>query len=369
MSRIQVFDDWIGLFHDWQKAIGLDHPEVKSFAFEAKYGDLKDARIGFGDYRGEPKWESVRQIPDQRIRDALLNLIVYQGDTEFGSVEQQRFLFETAPSDYDLKSLARVMSEEMRHGWQMCHILVNHFGTTGKIEAQKLLERRAWQKTRLLGSFNENVDTWVDFFVYTEFVDRDGKFQLTMLADSAFVPLARSMGPMLHEESFHLGTGHTGLQRIIRGGRVGTPLLQKFLNKWLPTAFDLFGTDHSSTAHWCYVWGLKGRFDESPDTPADRDALNEGARALYVAECHDLIERLNRIVPEGEPPLYVPDPRFHRAIGKHAGAPYSVTGELLDAADYDRHLREVLPSEEETARVRDLQRDPAWIAPKTQAAA
>jgi len=36
-------------------------------------------------------------IPDQRIRDALLNLIVYQGDTEFASVEQQRNLLTARP--------------------------------------------------------------------------------------------------------------------------------------------------------------------------------------------------------------------------------------------------------------------------------
>ena len=112
------------------------------------------------------------------------------------------------------------MVEEMRHGWQMCHLLVNHFGETGKIEARKLLERRSWQNNRLLGSFNVDVDNWVDFFTYTEFVDRDGKFQLNMLSTSGFAPLARSMGPMLREEGFHLGTGHMGLQRIAKAGRV-----------------------------------------------------------------------------------------------------------------------------------------------------
>ena len=112
------------------------------------------------------------------------------------------------------------MVEEMRHGWQMCHLLVNYFGETGKIEARKLLERRSWQNNRLLGSFNVDVDNWVDFFTYTEFVDRDGKFQLNMLSTSGFAPLARSMGPMLREEGFHLGTGHMGLQRIVKGGRV-----------------------------------------------------------------------------------------------------------------------------------------------------
>src|SRR2546425_10003101 len=81
-------------------------------------------------------------IPDRRIRDAALNLIVYQGDTEFASVEQQRRLFETAPSRYDYLSLVRVMTEEMRHGWQMSHLLITQFGRSGRIEAQKLLERR-----------------------------------------------------------------------------------------------------------------------------------------------------------------------------------------------------------------------------------
>ena len=162
----------------------------------------------------------MTQIPHQPIRDALLNLIVYQGDTEFASVEQQRHLLDTSPSDYDTDSVCRIMTEEMRHGWQMCHLLVNHFGETGKVEARKLLERRSWQNNRLLGSFNVDVDNWVDFFTYTEFVDRDGKFQLNMLSTSGFAPLARSMGPMLREEGFHLGTGHMGLQRIARAGRV-----------------------------------------------------------------------------------------------------------------------------------------------------
>ena len=167
----------------------------------------------------------------------------------------------------------------MRHGWQMCHLLVNHFGETGKIEARKLLERRSWQNNRLLGSFNVDVDNWVDFFTYTEFVDRDGKFQLNMLSTSGFAPLARSMGPMLREEGFHLGTGHMGLQRIVKAGRVPAPLLQKYINKWLSTAYDLFGKDSSSSAEWFYVWGVKGRYDEAKQAGRARQGAPERALA------------------------------------------------------------------------------------------
>ncbi len=365
MKKIATFDDWIDAFRSWQKDIDLRLPRYTDYAFEAKYGDLKSDQIEYGDFHGQKKWERVTQIPHQPIRDALLNLIVYQGDTEFASVEQQRNLLETSPSDYDTDSVCRIMTEEMRHGWQMCHLLVNHFGETGKIEARKLLERRSWQNNRLLGSFNVDVDNWVDFFTYTEFVDRDGKFQLNMLSTSGFAPLARSMGPMLREEGFHLGTGHMGLQRIARAGRVAPALMQKYVNKWVSTAYDLFGKDSSSSAEWFYVWGLKGRYDEARQTEEpDKAHLNEFSRELYRQEVEKLLDGISRFLPESAPPLEAPNLKFHRAIGEFAGQTWSVRGDLLTPEQYEAHLAETLPTAEEKRFVADLMREPDWIAPR-----
>jgi benzoyl-CoA 2,3-dioxygenase component B len=363
MSRIRTMDDWVDYFHAWLDDIGMTSADVRDYRFQALYGDLPTDEIIHGDFKGQKRWERVMEVPDQRVRDALLNLIVYQGDTEFASVEQQRFLFDTAPNDYDLKCLVRVMTEEIRHGYQMCDVLLRHFGDSGRVEAQKLLERRAFKNTRLLGSFNVNVDNWVDFFVYTQFVDRDGKFQLKMLSYSSFAPLARSMGPMLKEESFHLGTGNNGLRRIVQAGKIPIPLLQKFFNKWIPTAYDLFGNDESSSAHWAYVWGLKGRFDEDVNpSPADRAHLNETSRGLYYEEVGGLVDALNRLIPDGQPRLYRPDLRFHRAIGKHVGESWSVFGDRLSDEDHARHLAEVLPSTEDVAQLTALTRSGDWIA-------
>src|SRR2546422_5295142 len=69
-----------------------------------------------------------------------------------------------------------------------------------------------------------------------------------MLSVSAFDPLSRSMNPMLKEESFHLGTGNNGLLRIVKAGKMPPEVIQRFFYKWIPTAFDLFGTDNSSSA-------------------------------------------------------------------------------------------------------------------------
>ena len=110
-ARISTFDDWVDLFRAWRKDIGVDYPEIANYKFEAKFGPTRSNEIEFGAFKGNPKWRRVIDIPDQRIRDACQNLIVYQGDTEFASVEQQRRLFENSPSEHDRQSLCRVVTE------------------------------------------------------------------------------------------------------------------------------------------------------------------------------------------------------------------------------------------------------------------
>ena len=370
LHKIGTFSDWIGIFNEWRQEVGVDHDQIKNFKFDTLYGAIETDEITFGYYKGRNKWENLRQVPTQQMRDALMNMIVYQGDTEFASVEQQRNLFETAPTEYDRRAITRVMIEEMRHGWQMCALLIDFFGSSGKVEAQKMLERRAFENKRLLGTFNVDVDNWLDFFTYTDFVDRDGKFQLQMLKYSSFAPLGRSTSYMLREEAFHMGTGHDGLRRVVEAGVIPRRLLQKYLNKWISSSFDLFGTDHSSSAHWAYVWGIKGRYDElQNDKAADLDDLNDYSRHLYRQEVSGLVERLNTFLKPGEKKFYTPDIRFNRSIGRWAGQKYNCeTGELLDDRAYEQHCEENLPSAKDEALLLDIIRnEKKWIKEKTGA--
>jgi benzoyl-CoA 2,3-dioxygenase component B len=368
--RIGTFSDWVGVFEEWRQEIGVNTDEIQAFKFDTLYGAIETSEIQFGHYKGKAKWETLRQVPTQNMRDALLNMIVYQGDTEFASVEQQRKLFETAPSDWDRRALTRVMIEEMRHGWQMCALLIEHFGQTGKVEAQKMLERRAFENTRLLNAFNEEVDNWMDLYAYTDFVDRDGKFQLQMLKYSAFAPLGRSMSYMLREEAFHMGTGDNGLRRVVEAGVVPTWLIQKYLNKWISESYDLFGTDHSSSAHWAYVWGIKGRYDEPKNQAvADLDDINDYNRKLYHDEVAGLVARFNIALPEGEKSLYAPDIHFNRTIGRWAGQKFHPeTGEAVEEKEYAQRLAEWLPTEADKKLLKDIiASEKKWIAPKTGA--
>src|SRR6476646_6518601 len=328
IMKIGSFSDWEGLFKGWREEIGVNHDDIRNFKFDTLYGTIETDEISFGYYKGRNKWENVRQIPTQNMRDALMNLIVYQGDTEFASVEQQRWLFETAPSDYDRSSLTRVMIEEMRHGWQMCALLIDHFGTTGKVEAQKMLEY------------------------------------------SAFAPLGRSMSYMLREEAFQMGTGNTGLARIAEAGVVPGWLMQKYLNKWISSAYDLFGTDHSSSAHWAYTWGLKGRYDElKNETAPDLDNLNDYNRHLYRDECVGLVKRISAGQRPGSTELYCPDIKFNRMIGRWKGQMFHPqTGEPMDEKEYKQQLATWIRTEAEKKLMMDIiGSEKKWIAPKAGA--
>lgn len=370
----KTWDDWINNFEQWQDTVGYKREWMGDFDLSIQFdweraGDV----IEFGDYEGRAKWERSLQVPHQSMRDALISMITVQGDTEFASVEQQRHLLATAPTDYDRYAAARIMAEEQRHGWQMAYLLMTYFGQQGRREAQKLLERNAQDGDRLLGAFNRPMPHWLDFFCYTMFVDRDGKFQLGMLSTSAFKPLAASMGPMLKEESFHLGTGSNGLRRIIRAGIVPLDMLQRYINKWVCTAHDLFGVDESSSAHWAYVWGVKGRWDERKKLEAgveiDKATLNEEARGHYHSEIVREVEKLCGYLPEGAAELYVPHENFNREIGTFKRQRMTVEGTAFEGSDteWDAYMKAHMPTAEDEETLKDLFKQ-QWVAEKPMTA-
>ena len=217
-------------------------------------------QIGFGDFTGQAVWQDV---PGE-FRSTFRRLIVTQGDTEPASVEQQRLLGHTAPSLYDLRNLFQVNVEEGRHLWAMVYLLHAYFGRDGREEAEELLARHSGDpdKPRILGTFNEPMDDWLSFFMFTYFTDRDGKFQLKRLAESAFDPLARTTRFMLTEEAHHMFVGETGVGRVIKRtlevmkeldtddvatlrqpACIDLPTVQKFMNFWFTTSLDLFGSE------------------------------------------------------------------------------------------------------------------------------
>src|ERR671915_1537416 len=234
-------------------------------------------RIGFGDFFGNPVWQ---EVPGE-FRNQLRRLIVTQGDTEPASVEQQRWLGQRCPSLYDLRNLFQVNVEEGRHLWAMVYLLHSYFGRDGRDEAEELLARQSGNrdKPRILDAFNEPIENWLDFFMFTMFTDRDGKSQLLSLSESSLDPLSRTTRFMLTEEAHHMFVGEAGIARILertcqlmkesgfsedvrRLGGIDLATIQKYVNFWFSQSLDLHGSEVSSNAANYFTNGLKGRAEE-----------------------------------------------------------------------------------------------------------
>jgi len=369
--------------------------------------------IPFGDHRGEPAWQDV---PGEH-RANLRRIIVTQGDTEPASVEQQRHLGLTAPSQYDLRNLFQVNVEEGRHLWAMVYLLHRYFGRDGREEAEALLERRSGDRDnpRILGAFNERTPDWLAFFMFTYFTDRDGKFQLNALAESGFDPLARTTKFMLTEEAHHMFVGEAGVARVVQrtcevmnalrtddpaqvraAGAIDLPTIQRYLNFHYSVTIDLFGADQSSNAATFYSSGLKGRFEEGrrdddhklkgatykvlqlregrlveTDVPM-LNALNEVLRDEFIRDSVAGVGRWNKVIEKAGRPerLVVPHKAFNRRIGALAGVRIAPDGRVVDASEWAARESEWLPGEDDRRFVASLMgrvvepgRFANWIAP------
>lgn len=366
--------------------------------------------IGFGDEIGEKIWH---EVPGEH-RFALRRLIVTQADTEPASVEQQRLLGLTCPSLYDLRNLFQVNVEEGRHLWAMVYLLHSYFGRDGRDEADELLARRSGNSDnpRILNTFNEPIEDWLSFFMFTTFTDRDGKFQLLALAESSFDPLARTCRFMLTEEAHHLFVGQTGVQRVIRRtcelmlehdtedvgrfGGIDLKLLQKYINFWYSSSIDLFGSEISSNAANYFAAGLKGRaYEEKLFTehkacgqthpvdlmlngkPATKDialrsAMNEVLRDAYTHDCQKALDKWNKEVAAHHInfTFSLPHRRFNRTVGEFASWHFDPTGLLLDAEQWSLAQEKWLPTAKERHFVKSLMKAvtkpglmAGWIAP------
>jgi benzoyl-CoA 2,3-dioxygenase component B len=294
--------------------------------------------------------------------------------------------------------------EEGRHLWAMVYLLHSYFGRDGRDEAEELLARQSGNrdKPRILDAFNEPIDNWLDFFMFTMFTDRDGKSQLLSLSESSLDPLSRTTRFMLTEEAHHMFVGETGVARILdrtcqlmkqsgysgdvrKVGGIDMPTIQKFINLWFSLSLDLHGNEISTNAASYFANGLKGRaFEEKWDdhkvTEAIYDlevardgrlerreipmrtAMNEVLRDWYVSDCQAGVTRWNKILERHgfSDRLRLPDRKFNRGIGMFSSLHFDPQGHALTDEAWAARRHEWLPSDRDRDYLLSIMNEPVY---------
>ena len=436
--RLQrALESWQPKFIDWWKQLGpavpthdvylrtaisvgrdgwahYDHVPMEEYRWGIFLAERDpERRVAFGQHKGELAWQTV---PGE-YRAELMRLITIQGDTEPASVEQQRVLGATAPSLYDMRNLFQVNVEEGRHLWAMVYLLHAYFGREGREEAEQLLKRNSGDadSPRILGAFNEETTDWLQFFMFTYFTDRDGKYQLGTLKESAFDPLARTCEFMLKEEAHHMFVGTTGVQRVVERtaalmvehstediwqyGAIPLAVIQKYLNFQFAVSMDLFGSEQSTNAGKYYTSGLKGRWGETrrkddhvllgeqrqmttiedgvfvQKTVPLLGALNLDLRDEYVADCENGVRRWNQALEDAglAQRLTLPHEGFFRKVGTYAAHAVTPLGEVISKEAFASRQDQWVPTDTDREQVAALMQpvyEPGvfagWIAPPAQ---
>ena len=359
------------LTHNWGKYF----PSQTPFQLVAKVRSLPSDTIEYGRFAGKTKFERAGEMVGNMFYSAR-DIIRAQASTELGSIEQHRLTLEEAPIDEMKVSVLRIMAEELRHAYQMFWVL-NHDPSWKKPGhpdiAQETMDELLSMHlgTHVLDAFNIPFLNFLDNVVFATVIDLVGKYQLEMQKVFSYAPMARSMGPMLSEEGFHIGSGRSFLRelavRATKGiGNHSIDDIQKTLNVWLPRGVEMFGNERGGET--AVAFGFKDRnngtaqseyFNEVkelieltnvaiaqvkvPNIPAP------DARSL-VREVQDTQEPVRGIRPEDL--LFVPDMKFFRQRGMEEiiFLPYDVYGNLLSehgkpvsGEKYLDYLKSVLP--------------------------
>ena len=357
---------------NWTKFYASQTP----FQLFAKIGKLPSDQINHGRMAGQPRIERAGEMVGNMFYSAR-DIIRAQASTELGSIQQHRLTLEEAPTDQMKMAVLRIMAEELRHGYQMFWVL-DHDHSWKKpghpdIASETMDELLSMELgDHVLDAFNIPFVNFLDNVVFATVIDLVGKYQLEMQRVFSYAPMARSMGPMLSEEGFHIGSGRGFLKELALGatsdsGRYSIDDIQKALNAWTPRGVEMFGNERGGET--AVSFGFKDRNNGTAQAEYHGevrevielinvaivqakvgDLTAPDARSL-VREIQDTGETIKGVSPRDL--LFVADVKFFRSRGMEdiVYMPYDVNGNLMTAdgkpvsgEKYLAYLETVLPA-------------------------
>lgn len=230
-------------------------------------------------------------------REALINLMTQQADSELAGAYGYIPWIEQAPNIHEKLLVAQIVKDEVRHAYAMYKLLgelgidVDHriteqnFGYRLEEASDIGTERKAEDKR--VNIFYYPIETWTDFIMFNFCMDRGAGHQLEDALDSSYAPWSRTIKTIFQEEVMHMNHGDTWVMKLCENPETRAEV-QAALNKWFPRTMNIFGNPHSRKNELYRTLGLKKR-------------SNEEVRQAFRADIEKKIQGTGLTMPEWVP--------------------------------------------------------------------
>jgi len=240
--------------------------------------------------------QDVDEIPDDVYREALINLLLQEADSELAGAHGYVPCITMAPSIEEYLAVAMMVKDEFRHA-RVCYKLLEHLGVdvdervqsfdfTLRVSDDDLGTARAAGDKRV-NIFYYPIRDWYDFIAFNFCMDRGAGHQLEDVLMSSYRPWARVMEGIFKEEMFHIAHGDNWVKRLAADPD-SKPKMQAAIDKWFPRTMNIFGRANAPKNRLYREIGLKVRD-------------NQDVREAFAAEVGNRLHEFGLAMPEWVP--------------------------------------------------------------------
>lgn len=251
------------------------------------------------------KTYDVNDTLPREYKEALIDLLSFQADSEFAGGQRvaENMRFATRPEE--AYRLAKKVMEEMGHGWY-CWDILAPLGVDVNVRVQHLVQNPDNPDPKVVRVINgfrpENwrrfFTCWADVAMFSTVVTPAAVAFLGQYTQSSYLPWRRVSERIWAEEKGHLAFGVWAAKRVIQfDGDEGFEQLQAAVPKFMSMGLGFPGRPSDDSAHFAryYEYGLKIKSAEQ-------------VQAEYLEILSKRLNELGLKMPTGVKPDY--DMRF-----------------------------------------------------------
>ncbi len=235
-------------------------------------------------------------IPDDNYREALINLLTQEADSELAGAQGYVPCIPMASSIEEYLAVSMMVKDEFRHA-RVCYKLLEHLGVdvdarvssfdfTLRTGDDDLGTARASGDKRV-NIFYYPIRDWYDFIAFNVCMDRGAGHQLEDVLVSSYRPWARVMEGIFKEELFHIAHGDNWVRRLAADPE-RKPHMQAAIDKWFPRTMNIFGRANAPRNKVYRELGLKVRD-------------NQDVREAFAADLGRLLGSAGMHLPDWQP--------------------------------------------------------------------